>query len=935
MLVNSNGRGHFDWYSFAKEEWITPDKKEKASPEAANQGNSQGQLTSGIACSNSFGPLASLDEAAPFCHKAALPIISAGSFDSPFQAAAPLTKIFPPANETWEMNMDLFLYVPCASSHDHACCNSFGDCLCCDQTGLCAWKEDEDPWCSLPPPRIRAYGRLAGTFLDTVQLIEFFDTVGSELHIKGQYLLGRIAVILHHFFVHYVDRVATFQPQARLDIKSILEQFKHVVFLIEERSTDLDANQIQLLNNKCRILSQACESSLLLIKPFLSVEGISPAARTALNIKGEPTEQAADSASSQIEFLHPIFQSLAQYTLDYEQLELQLRSASARQVEHTVGDLAFLLYEVIEHPVPVLDPPMTPRLLKEYSNQRQKLRFRVSSAYEGAKGRPVQMAKAALARMLEVADFPELSETTEILELLNITVEDIRPLLEGAELVSLANAILALKKVVRSLSPPASPQAIPSPRSLTASQISEDSHFICHFYSRQFLNECIAMAADAQAALELGKNRMKTITKDSQMIAALQIKGLVANLRNFSVEATAKADVLMADPHPDYAVKSSILNIATIVQDIDKTRFALLQLIEDISHLTSFYVPPPPPKKGGTPRKPKTPAKVDAQQVTNNQLIDKVQRTATKLASAIRASISPAREGAAWQVEQLPATIPELRALIARDKQEVGVKRLESKFSEEALTDRMIALRRDAGSSASRFLAEAHNAEEGGADSQVSSSGSSLHSSEARFVSNSQQDYSVLTSPQSAHARISIALAAGQDLLAVSAIADSDKIPRAFCSRGHQIRYNAKIAAGCSYECHFCARPFRKGLSTCHCGTRGSEPFFACHDCLRAGASYRPPPQCLTLTCLGKCTRRFSAVVKPCSQCKDKINAECHAWHCSECRRIACDLCIPPPGLVEPLSVPQPPASTSSPHHACSPPSDFTANGRKEPPDRS
>ena len=226
---------------------------------------------------------------------------------------------------------------------------------------------------------------------------------------------------------------------------------------------------------------------------------------------------------------------------------------------------------------------------------------------------------------------------------------------------------------------------------------------------------------------------------------------------------------------------------------------------------------------------------------------------------------------------------------------------------------------------------------ESGADSHQSAIESPSRSS-AEWISNSQQKHSTLRSPQVAHNHIVMALAAGQNLLAVSSIEEGTDIPAAFCDRGHRIKWSAKFAAGSSYVCHFCERAYSKGLFTCHCGQRNAAPFFACLECLKAGESYLPPPNCPSKPCGGTCTRRFSSYNKPCPQCKTSIVAGAHSWHCPKCRSITCDLCCPPTARAEPSAIPSSPSSSAvmpqpSTHQACSVSKFSSLKGPSVPPD--
>lgn len=191
------------------------------------------------------------------------------------------------------------------------------------------------------------------------------------------------------------------------------------------------------------------------------------------------------------------------------------------------------------------------------------------------------------------------------------------------------------------------------------------------------------------------------------------------------------------------------------------------------------------------------------------------------------------------------------------------------------------------------------------------------------------------TSLQAAHARISIALAAGQGVISTTKAKPDDGIPEAYCERGHHIHWNAKLSAGKVYKCAFCGQS-AKVLRTCHCGRGGASDFFVCPQCLKEGKSFTPPPSCPSLQCVGICSRRFSSLSKKCSQCPFTIPAGQHHWQCKECRTMSCNDCQPPSTFKNPLlqhldlAPPTPPPHS---HSACSTSLTDLRNGQQEAPD--
>lgn len=234
-----------------------------------------------------------------------------------------------------------------------------------------------------------------------------------------------------------------------------------------------------------------------------------------------------------------------------------------------------------------------------------------------------------------------------------------------------------------------------------------------------------------------------------------------------------------------------------------------------------------------------------------------------------------------------------------------------------------IALRKEAGSTTSHMVGEAVNADNTGAQGDSLDSDVNDHpptTEDLAFLSNSQQKSSSKHHPRFEAARQAIESAALDDVISLSKIkGDWIKGINAFCRRGHRLDLEPKLRLeSTTATCVFCKKMLRsKFLVTCSCSRSSTgESSYVCHDCLKQGSTFPPPPECPDLQCAGLCTLKQIAIIKACAICRQSIPPQTRAWFCSaeRCKQTICISCrnssLPSDALN--ITPPPPPPAYSS-----------------------
>jgi hypothetical protein len=226
------------------------------------------------------------------------------------------------------------------------------------------------------------------------------------------------------------------------------------------------------------------------------------------------------------------------------------------------------------------------------------------------------------------------------------------------------------------------------------------------------------------------------------------------------------------------------------------------------------------------------------------------------------------------------------------DHLENDIKALEEQgLCELTANNKMLEQRNLHGSTASRFMAEAHNITAEGNDSYDSSYGSSERSSDREFLQPHSQESEIqdAQNPRFIQARREIreaaAASAAAEIIAVKHIRD---LPPGFCLKGHRYDGRPTLRKGKTATCAHCSNAFTDGaIYTCSCFS------YACVHCLMGSKTGSPPPKCPKLKCTGSCTLRFKPLTAHCFAGNHDIPRDEHFWMCSErrCQAIICSQC--------------------------------------------
>jgi hypothetical protein len=278
----------------------------------------------------------------------------------------------------------------------------------------------------------------------------------------------------------------------------------------------------------------------------------------------------------------------------------------------------------------------------------------------------------------------------------------------------------------------------------------------------------------------------------------------------------------------------------------------------------------------GKPQRQRAPILNDrqmAQQSTLTSFFNSISATAESLKSLQQRTSQPAADGIALFSDQVEDSIRELE---------------EQGLCELAAHDLLLEQRRTHESTASRFMAEAHNVHSGQHSDSNASQDLSERSSDRDFVTSQGTDIEDATNPRFVQARNEIRKA-GKDSKAaeVSAVNQVKNLPAGFCSKGHLFEFAPTLRKGRSVTCSFCQHKYSEGVYNCTCYT------YICIHCLVGNKADNRPPLCPKLDCGGSCHQRWKPLVTSCFQGKHDIPREERFWMCSErrCQAIICLKC--------------------------------------------
>jgi hypothetical protein len=256
-----------------------------------------------------------------------------------------------------------------------------------------------------------------------------------------------------------------------------------------------------------------------------------------------------------------------------------------------------------------------------------------------------------------------------------------------------------------------------------------------------------------------------------------------------------------------------------------------------------------------------------------------------------------------------------------------SVRSADEKFDDEAATNNAIQQRERAGSKFSRFADEAHNVHSRNAnkDSYESDVEESENSEDRAFIDDvkpqrSSTNHRALFAQQVfKDAGVLGGSTASPRKISERPLGDDDSIAT-YCNKGHLVRTlykiprdNAKRHFSNRIICEHCIDtiPYSVPAYSCPCGTK-----VVCVRCIRAGATYSPPPKCQQ--CKADLHSTISLTVdSSCCICSRHNARRSYAWKCSSasCNVVYCEQCIPPPSLARITSTP-PSSSSSSASHA-------------------
>ena len=220
------------------------------------------------------------------------------------------------------------------------------------------------------------------------------------------------------------------------------------------------------------------------------------------------------------------------------------------------------------------------------------------------------------------------------------------------------------------------------------------------------------------------------------------------------------------------------------------------------------------------------------------------------------------------------------RAIRAMDRDE-------NDDAEELFHDYAVQQRAAHQSSASGFVAEAHNREGGNPDSFESGNTSEAHDSDIAFVASQDSQTMAHLHPRFAQAREDINKAAKVlKAPAVISLKEAKDMPAGWCKLGHRINKLVLLKRNKTMDCSFCDAKTLETVFSCY-----NNDEYCCSDCLANSRTHAPPPKCPSLSCPdGLCTLRFLTIGAVCFN-RHPIPAREQFWNCSKCKTRLCEQC--------------------------------------------
>jgi hypothetical protein len=456
-------------------------------------------------------------------------------------------------------------------------------------------------------------------------------------------------------------------------------------------------------------------------------------------------------------------------------------------------------------------------------------------------------------------------------------------------------------------------------QSTISSQASDDLPIPYRGFTEYFCKFFASLAADAEKAAHLAQDRLKTVTPINAPIALLQLLKLQSSVAVYRDSCLKYIESLaMVKKQRALAFSASISVFAQ----------RLTTALESITaaHTSATNIPRPPvaqnPKTPSRNRNKKLPPPIlSPTQMLHQRTMDAFLLRITKTASCL-SSIS---DGHALLV----ADERFIRMMDEVDDPEVDV----------ALTTTTLQQRARTGSTASRFMPEAHNQLTiGNSDSHESHEFSSERSSDQEFIVSQPSQTSERLHPRFAQARAAIVVAGKlaelPDILSLKAV---HELPVGYCCLGHLLNKRVIMARRSSrrptaaLSCSFCdVTPEQGEIFTC-----SKSDSFSCLNCLSNSATFSAPPKCPSDGCEGRCSMQFSPIASTCFN-DHHIPSETHYWMCtvSSCKIKLCVECAPA------TSAPQSQTDAAkndndnnpaSPSSSCSPILNSNANGPGAP----
>lgn len=435
---------------------------------------------------------------------------------------------------------------------------------------------------------------------------------------------------------------------------------------------------------------------------------------------------------------------------------------------------------------------------------------------------------------------------------------------------------------------PATPPA-PS-ESPSASSVASSDILIPLSYGPQYFSECKSVVALSASYFSLARRRLTTITKDNQTIAVAQLKGLVSKLQQLIDQMRVYKGHFH---HKRSAALSESMDIC--IKETEIQCSLISRLASEVHSMKSFFQPPalssPGNKRPSTPKNKNALPRMDAQETLFKQQLTQLLLRVDVLTKSIRCTPPPA-EGEAI-VLQNSSTVPPSTVSAPNAKRKTGKRsdheeqqiiedEAEDDANEELHAEHLNEKRVEAGSTASIFQAESRNIQTlGGADSFDSQISLSTHSSDAEFLSNSQQKETAKLHPRHLDVKEALNDATGDEVVSYH---KAKTRFTAWCSNGHLLNHETTLKKKAQVDCTFCHKAFigngtkMVGLFTCHCHA------YACMECLSTSRTYPRPPKCPELACDKTCTLKKIPISKACRLCRAAIKPETKAWSCPTCR---------------------------------------------------